>query len=77
MANTAKDLKSGDEFKWTPRQKNFRTVNKIVPVPESGPEHHQGGFIIVLDDCKTIVLPPCQEIILKKYYSCIPSTKSD
>jgi hypothetical protein len=77
MANKVKDLKPGDEFKWTPRQKKFRTVSKIVPVPESGPEHYKGGLIIVLNDCKTIVLKPNEEIIVKKSNSCTPSTKSD
>jgi hypothetical protein len=77
MVATAKDLKSGDEFKWIPRQKKFRTVNKIVPVPESGPEHHRGGLIIVLEDCKTIVLQPGEEIILKGSELCTPSTRSE
>jgi hypothetical protein len=75
MIATAKDLKSGDEFKWMPRQQNFRTVNKIVPVPESGPEHHRGGLIIVLADCKQIVLQPGEEIILKGSDLCTPSMK--
>jgi hypothetical protein len=77
MVSTVKDLKPGDEFKWTPRQKTFRTVNKIVPVPESGPKHHQRGLIIVLNDCKTIVLQPEEEIILKATELCTPSTRSE
>jgi hypothetical protein len=77
MVATAKDLKYGDEFKWTPRQKDFRTVNKIVPVPESGPEQYRGGLIIVLDNCKQIVLQPGEEIILKGSDVCTPSMKSE
>jgi hypothetical protein len=77
MVATAKDLKSGDEFKWMPRQINFRTVNKIIPVPESGPEQYRGGLIIILTDCKQIVLQPGEEIILKGSDLCTPSTKSE
>lgn len=72
MVATAKDLKPGDEFKWQPRQRNFRTVNKVVPVPESGPEHYRGGLIIVLSNCRTIVLQPGEEIILNPSEICTP-----
>jgi hypothetical protein len=60
------ELKPGDEFKWLPKQRDFRTVNKIVPVPESGPENQRGGLIIVLTNCKTVVLQPTDEIILNE-----------
>ncbi|MBX9886657.1 MAG: hypothetical protein K2Y30_01830 [Flavobacteriaceae bacterium] len=67
--NTAKQLTPGDQFKWDNKQRDFRTVNKIVPVPESGPEQYRGGLIIVLSNCKTVVLKPDDEVII--------STKSD
>lgn len=63
---TASQLKPGHQFKYAPRQRDFRTVNKIVPVPESGPEHHRGGLIIVLSNCRTIVLQPEHEVTLKE-----------
>ena len=75
MLATAKDLKPGDQFKWRPRQREFRTVNKVVPVPEKCPEHHKFGLIIVLSDCRTLVLQPQEEIILKGTEVCTPSTK--
>lgn len=62
--NTAKQLIPGDQFKWDKKQRDFRTVNKIVPVPESGPKEYRGGLIVVLSSCKTVVLQPNHEVIL-------------
>lgn len=64
--NTASQLKPGDQFKYATKQRDFRTVNKIVPVPESGPKEYKGGLIIVLSNCKTLVLQPDHEVILKE-----------
>ena len=63
---TASQLKPGDQFKYAPRQRDFRTVKDIVPVPESGPEEYRGGLIIVLSNCRTLVLQPSHEVILKE-----------
>jgi hypothetical protein len=32
---------------WDKKQRDFRTVSKIVPVPESGPKEYRGGLIVV------------------------------
>lgn len=73
MLATAIDLKPGDEFKWRPRQIDFRTVNKIVPVPESGPKQFKGQLIIVLSDCSTLTIHPNAEVIIKQEVKCTAS----
>lgn len=75
MLATAKDLKPGDQFKYRPRQKEFRTVNKVVSVPESAPKQFQGQLIIVLSNCRTLTMQPQEEVIIKQVAQCTPSTK--
>ena len=64
---TVQDLKPGDEFKWKPRQAEFRTVKEIIPVPytPSMPDHYEGALIIVLSNCRTLTIQPREEVIIK------------
>ena len=64
---TVAELKPEDQFKWKLRQREFRTVNKIIPVPDSPslPEHYKGGLIIVTTECRTITMQPSDEVIIK------------
>lgn len=66
---TVADLKEGDDFKWRSTQKDFRTVKKIISVPESPamPESYKGCLIIVLTNCKCVTLHPSTEIFKKEH----------
>ncbi len=61
----AKDLQSGQAFH-LPGKRKFRTVKKVFECdPKKGfLDEHKGKLLIVLDDCRQMILDPDTEVMI-------------
>jgi len=62
----AKELIPGQAFH-LPGKRKFRTVKKVFEcdLMKGSPEAHKGKLLIVLDDCRQIILDPEADLIIK------------
>jgi hypothetical protein len=62
----AKELQPGQQFKQN-GQRKWRTVNKVFECDsfKGNPEVYKGQLLVVLDNCRQLILDPEDELIIK------------
>lgn len=64
---TATDLKPGDQFKWSPSQRNWRTVQSIRVLEAGtfrGPAEFTGHIVVNMPYCKQVTLGPTHPVLI-------------